>query len=383
LTAPLGAAGGRGAHCADPIDASLVKSASIIITNHNYARFLPEAIASALAQTHPACEVIVVDDGSTDDSRAVLERFPDVCAIFQENRGQAGAFNAGLRQASGDAIIFLDADDRLEPGTAALVADVLDRHPSVAKVMYRLRVIAEDGTPTGEVKPIAHVPVRTGDLRPYVLRFPFDMPWMATTGNAFPAAALAKIFPIPEADYPLGADWYLSNLTPLLGEVAFLDEIGGSYRVHAANRYERTLGGPGDLDQVRQTIVYGQRTARHIREFAAQAGVAPQPEIDETLISVSNVWQRMLSLRLDPDGHPVGTDTRLGLLMLGIRGARRRFDVAIPLRLLLGAWVVTVAFAPRAILPELVRIVSLARHQGPLTRVLGQLHYRRVQCPRG
>jgi hypothetical protein len=356
-------------------------SVSIIITNHNYARFLPDAIESALAQTHPDCQVVVVDDGSTDESRAVLERYATVQTVLQDNRGQAAAFNAGFERASSDVVIFLDADDRLDADTGRIVARVFERDLHVAKVMYRLRIIDADGVPTGEVRPLPHLPLRSGDLRPYVLRFPFDMAWTATSGNAFPAAALTSIFPIPEREYPLGADWYLSHLTPLLGEVVFLDQIGGSYRIHDANRYERNPGRP-DLDQVRQSIVYARRTAHYIGEVAAQTGVRVGKGRDRELLSVSDLWQRLFSLRLDPERHPVATDTRWGLLMLGLKAARGRFDVAIPLRFLLGAWVVAVALAPRALLPRLAQAFTQSRQQGPFTSLLRRLHYQRVRRAR-
>jgi glycosyltransferase involved in cell wall biosynthesis len=68
---------------------------SIIINNYNYGRFLKQAIESALAQTYRLCEVIVVDDGSTDVSRSVLSGFGEhVVAVLKENGGQASAFNA-------------------------------------------------------------------------------------------------------------------------------------------------------------------------------------------------------------------------------------------------------------------------------------------------
>jgi hypothetical protein len=350
---------------------------SIVITNHDYARFLAAAIESALGQTHPECEVIVVDDGSTDDSRAVIERYhPEVSAILQPNLGQAAAFNAGFERGSGDAFIFLDADDTLAPDIAHMVAETFEREPRVAKVMYRLRVIDESGSPTGELKPASHLPLRSGDLRPYALRFPFDMTWMATSGNAFRDGCLARIFPVPASDYPrVGADWYLSHLTPLLGDVAFLEEVGGSYRVHAENNYERTPGRL-DLEQMRNTIVYCRRTAVHLVELAGRLGLDGRPQAAEDVLSVSELWQRTVSLRLDPARHPVEGDTRTGLLALGLKAARRRFDVAPAHRLALGAWVAAVGLLPRAALPRVVGRLGGSRGGSRLSALLGRLHRR-------
>ena len=94
--------------------------ASIIINNYNYGRFLADAIDSALSQTYPHVEVIVVDDGSTDSSRVIIGRYGDrITAVLKENGGQASAFNAGFRVSLGETIVFLDADDILHSTTLA------------------------------------------------------------------------------------------------------------------------------------------------------------------------------------------------------------------------------------------------------------------------
>ncbi len=88
---------------------------SIIITAYNYARFLPEALRSCLAQTYQPVEIIVVDDGSTDNTREVVAGFPEVKYIYQPNQGVTSALNVGLSHAQGEFIQFLDADDTLSP----------------------------------------------------------------------------------------------------------------------------------------------------------------------------------------------------------------------------------------------------------------------------
>src|SRR5438046_2433118 len=91
----------------------------VVITTYNHAAFLGPAIESALAQTEPAAAVLVVDDGSTDDSASVAAKHPGVRVIRQSNRGLAAARNAGLREHTTDKLIFLDADDRLLPHAVA------------------------------------------------------------------------------------------------------------------------------------------------------------------------------------------------------------------------------------------------------------------------
>lgn len=209
---------------------------SIIINNHNYGRFLPAAIESAMEQTHLDTEIIVVDDGSRDASRGIIAGYGDrIVPVLKERGGQASACNAGFARSRGDVAIFLDSDDILLPDTARRVAEIVRSAPGVAKVLYRLAVIDDRGTPTGAFTPPASRPLPLGDLRLEVLQFPDDISWPPTSGNAFPPAVLQRIMPIPEEAYQIAADYYLSNLTPLFGAVAALDETGGYYRVHGAN----------------------------------------------------------------------------------------------------------------------------------------------------
>jgi len=88
---------------------------SIVISSYNYGQYLPEAIESALGQTHGSVEVVVVDDGSHDDSVEVAGRYP-VRVIVQPNQGVSSARNRGAAECSGQYIMFLDADDVLEAG---------------------------------------------------------------------------------------------------------------------------------------------------------------------------------------------------------------------------------------------------------------------------
>ncbi len=106
---------------------------SVVIPTYNYAHFVTGAVESALAQTYTDREVIVVDDGSTDDTRDRLAPFEGrIRYIHQENRGLSAARNAGIRAARGPLIAFLDSDDLWHPEKLAVQARYIERHPGVA-----------------------------------------------------------------------------------------------------------------------------------------------------------------------------------------------------------------------------------------------------------
>jgi glycosyltransferase involved in cell wall biosynthesis len=126
----------------DDSDHSLV---SVVIACYNGERYLQETIESALAQSHPAVEVIVVDDGSTDGSSEIAQRFP-VRYIHQENRGLTATRNLGISVSRGDYVVFLDADDRLRPEAIETGLRVMAERPECAMTVGDHLFISSDGS---------------------------------------------------------------------------------------------------------------------------------------------------------------------------------------------------------------------------------------------
>ena len=312
-----------------------------MVNNYNYARFLPDALDSALGQLGDAAEVIVVDDGSTDDSRAVIERYAGrVRVILQENQGQKAAFNAGFAAATGDIVMFLDADDILDPRTVSTVAKVFLEQPATARVVFRLAIIDAEGREAGGCVPSAAMPLPHGDVRAMVLAFPDDLAWPPTSGNAFAAWALHTVMPLRVDDERVDADHDLHTLIPLLGPVASLPDIGGSYRVHGANAAARQAV---DVDRSRGILRRTLRSHTALAELAANLGYPPADPR-----SVTTVAHRLVSLRLGGPGHPIPGDSRRRALEDGLRAAGGRFDVPVRRRAAYAVWFIAVTLGPRS-----------------------------------
>lgn len=120
------------------MDSSREPAVAVIIPCHDYARFLPDAVESAVAQSHPALEIVVVDDGSRDETAALAARLAaryterEIRVVRQENRGLAAARNAGIAAARAPLLLPLDADDALHPHAASRLAALFQADPGLS-----------------------------------------------------------------------------------------------------------------------------------------------------------------------------------------------------------------------------------------------------------
>ena len=120
---------------------------SVVIPCYKQAHFLGEAIESVLAQTYRNVEVVVVDDGSPDDTSEVAARYSGVRCVRQENQGLPAARNAGFRESKGAYLVFLDSDDRLLPNAVEDGLESLNAHQECAFVCGHTEYIGADGAP--------------------------------------------------------------------------------------------------------------------------------------------------------------------------------------------------------------------------------------------
>lgn len=249
-----------------------IPTASIVISSHNYEEFLGHAIDSALQQTHPDTEVIVVDDGSTDNSRRTISAYGDrVVAILKKNEGQASALNAGFRMSRGEVVCFLDSDDVLLPTAVEKCAELF-RDPDTVKVHWPLWEIAPDGKRTGQV---IRPELPEGDLRDVLIRCgPRSYAWTPTSGNAWSRRFLERVFSMPQEEYRLSPDLYLHALSPLFGLVRRIPEPQGSWRLHGRNH---TFYGSFDEKLDRSLRVWDE-TCRVVSDHCRRMGIEVDTE---------------------------------------------------------------------------------------------------------
>jgi glycosyltransferase involved in cell wall biosynthesis len=210
---------------------------SILINNFNYARFLPFAIDAALSQTYDRVEVIVVDDGSKDESKQVIERYGDrIRAIFKPNGGQASAFNAGFAASQGDIICFLDADDYCTHNKVSLVVEQFQQYPEAGWLFHALQKVDATGLPIAGASP-GWMESLT-DFRRLILQGqPIRTTIPATSGLCFQRSLLTQTLPMPE-QLRLSADNFLRLSAMLFAPGLLLSEKLAFHRMHGSNHYE-------------------------------------------------------------------------------------------------------------------------------------------------
>ena len=207
---------------------------TVLVIAYNYGRFIEAAIDSVLGQEFPMeqVEILVVDDGSTDDTAERVKKYGSrVQYFYKPNGGQASALNFGIGKASGEIVTLLDADDFFLPGKLARVVEAFERDRGLGMAYHRIEVWNER---TGERRDWDFVAV-SGDLHEEPKKFVVYLtpPNLAIS---FRQSALKRLLPIPE-EIRMVADCYLAALIPFVAPVLAIPEVLAIYRVHGANSH--------------------------------------------------------------------------------------------------------------------------------------------------
>ena len=206
------------------------KSVSVVIPTYNYGRFISDAIRSVLAQTFPAMEIIVVDDGSTDNTADIVREFGDsVTYISQPNAGVCAARNRGVAESTGDLIAFLDADDIWESTKLEKQAAKFRDDPAIGLVHCGMREFDVD---TGATKRL-HLDGSEGRVAEELLLW--ERPSVNVSGSVIMVGRQA-IDAVNGFDTQIkcGEDWDFCYRVARVFDVGFVAEPLVNYRSHSA-----------------------------------------------------------------------------------------------------------------------------------------------------
>jgi glycosyltransferase involved in cell wall biosynthesis len=312
---------------------------SIVINNYNYANFVGQAIESALNQTYQHVEVIVVDDGSTDESRTVIRSFGSrIRSLFKRNGGQGSAYNAGFQMSRGELVNFLDADDFLAP--RAIEETVRLWRPGVAKLQFYLEVIeGAEGKQTQALIPAGKLP--DGNIQASLLRTGnYSSP--PASGNFYARDALSQIMPMPEKDWITEADMYCIFQSAFFGEVRSIQQPLGFYRVHGKNS-NAMANLTGKI--LRRKLNDETRRDSLLTNFCVERGIPYFPGTISKHLSYQKL--RLASVLTEPEMHPFREDSPLSLLRNGVYVCWQSHHLSIAQKVSFIVWMAAVVFTPK------------------------------------
>ncbi|MDX6461576.1 MAG: hypothetical protein QOH35_5532 [Acidobacteriaceae bacterium] len=214
---------------------------SILVSNYNYGRFIADSIQSALDQTYSNFELIICDDGSTDDSVRIVEEYeprdPRLRLIRKANGGQASGFNAAFAVSRGEIIALLDSDDIFLPHKVERIVAGFQANPDAGFGVHRIIRMSADLRRQG-VWPMSD-PLPSGWYGSDLLRDGGVLPYTPpTSGLSLRREVAERLFPLP-LEEPLVScpDQLLCRLAPFLTNVTREDEALSAYRLHGNNNY--------------------------------------------------------------------------------------------------------------------------------------------------
>jgi glycosyltransferase involved in cell wall biosynthesis len=273
---------------------------SVIIANFNYGRFLPDCLESIFAQTYQPIEVVVVDDGSTDDSREVLENYrARIKTVWQSNAGQAAALSAGFEQCKGEIICLLDADDGWYPHKVRRLVDTFAAYPDVDWIRHKLACVSDELQPYNRLTPPFNGSAR---VRPDPALL-IERIVAAGTSLAMRRSLAQRVFPLRlDADMQVDADdtLLLARVFAAGATGYSLDEVLGFYRRHRSHRF--------GLDDVNRLLNHQAEVATVLARMFGSARVPVAAYKHYTIVAAlrgASWWHR----------------ERLGNYMNGLRSA--------------------------------------------------------------
>ena len=279
-----------------------------LVDTYNHQDFIEDAIKSVLNQDFPASEteILVVDDGSTDNTPEIVRKFrPHVRLLRKNNGGQASAFNAGIPEARGEIVAFLDGDDWWASGKLTAVTEAFSANAGVGLVGHGITEVYQDGRQRTEVlREVSRFRIASiEEAKIFRTRRCF----LGTSRMAYRRETLRQIGYVPES-LKFEADEYLFTLAGLFADVMILPESLTFYRLHERNLFQLTSGDSQGIRRKQQILV---ALAQSLKEKFKQSGVSSG--IAKTILECVGVEADVLRLVVD-SGFPwetVSTELRI------------------------------------------------------------------------
>lgn len=204
---------------------------SVVIVNHNYGRYIGEAIESVLNQTYRDFEIIIVDGASTDNSREVIMsyvyQYPNVItAVFKPTSGQAAGFNVGFKLSKGEIIALLDADDYFLENKLERIVEL---HKEYVFIGHARKISRTDGSLMDVIALQDDYETRPFLLQKYGYICTYQL---ITSCISLKRELAAKIFPMPEEGYITFADCYVKVMAQYISNIKYVREVLSYYRLH-------------------------------------------------------------------------------------------------------------------------------------------------------
>ena len=306
---------------------------SVIITCYNYEEYVSSAIDSVLSQSYSEKEVIVVDDASTDTSRAIINSYgTSVISVLKDiNGGHGAAFNFGFDKSSGSIVMFLDADDFLLPNALKRIAESFQTKDDAtfSMVQYRMELV-DSAARAYDIFPKLEQAFHTGDQKSRLLKSG-TIETTVTSGLAFSRTFLEQVMPIPAEDFHQGSDGYLATLAALYAPLG----DGGTAPISAYRQHGKNHSGFEAQIEKRAAWVIAHREACYsaLRTHAIALGENVSHKLGQD--DESYLTQKM-AIRLFTANLPY-VDSRLRLSFSGA-SAVQKASLSLTNRMALTVW---------------------------------------------
>lgn len=207
---------------------------SVLIKNYNYEKYLKQAVDSVLSQTYKNIETIVIDDGSTDSSREIVDSYGDqIIKVYKENGGAASVLNAGFSISKGEIICILDSDDLFLPEKVAEVVEAFECFDEIGWCFHDMRWVDENAKLLPEIS--TQRKPSTCDIRDRLKSGKLPLPLPASSALCFRRSLLEKMFPLPVAEAVKSSDHYIKYMAAALSTGYFPGKVLALHRLHGDN----------------------------------------------------------------------------------------------------------------------------------------------------